>query len=124
MPRPSFEPTDQQRKLVKSLSAMGHRHEDICLLLKLGSPKTLRKHLRKELSTGMAEANAAVAHKAYDMAKSGRFPAMTYFWMKCHGRLTEQMEEQSPTQEWTTEIRFTGKQDVPNVAKEMTHAKA
>src|SRR4051795_12394354 len=69
--------------MVKSLSAMGLRQEDISNMVGLRSPKTLRKHFRQELSSGMAEANAAVAHVAYEMAVSGRFPAMTFFWEKC-----------------------------------------
>jgi hypothetical protein len=30
VPRPSFQPTDEQRKRVKSLSAVGMSHDDIC----------------------------------------------------------------------------------------------
>ena len=83
MPRPSFRPTPEQRKLVRSLAGMGLRQEWICQMLGLRSPKTLRKHFRAELSKGLAEATAAVARTAYEMALSGRCPAMLLFWLKC-----------------------------------------
>jgi hypothetical protein len=83
MPRPSFRPTPEQRKLVKSLAAVGLRQEWICGMLRLRSPKTLRKHFPEELSKGLAEATAAVARTAYEMALSGRYPAMLLFWLKC-----------------------------------------
>ena len=83
MPRPSFRPTPEQRKLVRSLAAVGLRQEWICQMLHLRSPKTLRKHFPEELSKGLAEATAAVARTAYEMALSGRYPAMLLFWLKC-----------------------------------------
>ncbi|MFL6416150.1 MAG: hypothetical protein ACJ74Y_10850 [Bryobacteraceae bacterium] len=44
------------------------------------SPKTLRKHFEAELASGMAEANAVVARVASEMAVSGGFPVMSFFW--------------------------------------------
>ena len=83
MPRPSFTPTPEERKLVRSLAAIGLRQEWICELLGFRSPKTLRKHFPEELSKGLAEATAAVARTAYDMALSRRYPSMLLFWLKC-----------------------------------------
>jgi len=83
MPRPSFRPTPEQRKLVRSLAALGLRQEWICQMLHFRSPKTLRKHFPEELSKGLAEATAAVARTACEMALSGRYPAMLLFWLKC-----------------------------------------
>jgi hypothetical protein len=83
MPRPSSTFTPEQRKLVRSLAAVGLRQEWICEMLHLRSPKTLRKHFPEELSKGLAEATAAVARTAYEMALSGRYPAMLLFWLKC-----------------------------------------
>src|SRR5947207_9488960 len=51
--------------------------------VRLLRPKTLRKHFSEELSKGLAEATAAVARTAYEMALSGRYPAMLLFWLKC-----------------------------------------
>jgi hypothetical protein len=113
MPRPSFQPTEEQRKVVKSLSALGLCHENICDMVGVRSPKTLRKHFRQELSNGMAEANALVARTAYEMALSGRFPAMTFFWAKCNGKRAETVEEEEPIKPGKVEIRFPGKEGVP-----------
>jgi len=94
MPRPSFKPTQEQRKLVKSLAAIGLRQDQICELLHLRSPKTLRKHFPRELSNGLAEATATVARAAYDMAVSGRYPAMLLFWLKCQAPSDPLLETQ------------------------------
>ena len=83
MPRPSFEPSEQQRKLIKSLAAMALRQDQMCKLVGLRSPKTLRKHFRAELDQGLAEACLAVMRTAYEMATSGRYPQMSMFWDKC-----------------------------------------
>lgn len=124
MPRPSYQPTDEQRQMVKSLSAMGLRQEDICDMVGLRSPKTLRKHFRQELSSGMAEANAAVAHVAYEMAVSGRFPAMTFFWEKCQRPRVEEFAEEEPRKPCKVEIRFPGKEDRPEYQTRILHGTA
>lgn len=98
--------------MVKRLSALGLCHEDICDMVGLRSPKTLRKHFRLELSSGMAEANAVVARTAYEMALSGRFPAMTLFWDKCNAKRGEQVEEEESSKPCKVEIRFPGKKSV------------
>jgi hypothetical protein len=113
VPRPSFQPTEEQRKRVKSLSALGMRHKDICLVIGLRSPKSLRKHFREELSTGMAEANAVVARMAYEMAVSGRCPAMTFFYLKCRTKRAERVEEEEPNKDWSVELRFPDKEGLP-----------
>ena len=92
MPRPSFKPTAEQRKTVKSLAAIGLRQEQIATFIGIRSTKTLRKHLRKELSRGEAEATASVAAAAYQMAQSGKYPAMTEFWLKNVGPGDEQFQ--------------------------------
>jgi hypothetical protein len=92
MPRPSFTPTPEQRKLVRSLAAMGVPQQGICIVVGLRSPKTLRKHFRSELSNGFTEAYAAVARTAYEMAISGRYPAMSMFWDKCQSSCVPEAE--------------------------------
>jgi hypothetical protein len=94
MPRPSFRPTAEQRKLVRSLAALGVPQQRMCVLVGLRSPKTLRKHFRPELSNGFAEAYAAVARTAYEMAVSGRYPAMSMFWDKCQSSCVPEAEVQ------------------------------
>ncbi len=82
MPRPSFKATREQRKLVKSLAALGLLQDQIATSVGIRSPKTLRKHFCKEILQGMSEANAAVARVGFEMATSGKYPGMTRYWMK------------------------------------------
>ena len=81
MSRPSFRPTKDQRKLVRSLAAIGLRQEHIAQVVGVRSPKTLRKHFREEIGHGTAEAIATVTAAAYDMAVSGKVAVMTRFWL-------------------------------------------
>ena len=81
--RRSFKPTTAQRQLVKSLAALGGRHEDVAQQIGLRSAKTLRKHFRAELDRGGPEANSQVARTLFKMAISGEHPSATMFWLKC-----------------------------------------
>jgi hypothetical protein len=82
MARPTFEPTDEQRRLVKSLAAYGMKYDAIARRLGIRSTKTLAKHFREELDSGDTEANAQVAQTLFQMAISGEQPASTMFWLK------------------------------------------
>jgi len=82
MARPKFEPTGEQRRTVKSMSAYGSKQEEIAKVIGLRSPKTLRKHFSKEIALGAIEANAQVAQTLYQMATSKECPAATIFWLK------------------------------------------
>jgi hypothetical protein len=81
MPRPKHNPTNEQRKLVKDLAAVGVPHEDIARKVGIRSPKTLRLHYREELDTGSIDANASVAGALYNKAISGDTYAQR-FWLE------------------------------------------
>ena len=89
MPRPKMNPTDEQRRLVKSLAAVGTPQAGIGSMVGIRSEKTLRKHFREELDRGSAEANANVGRTLYQMATSGQHPAATIFWLKCRAGWNE-----------------------------------
>jgi hypothetical protein len=78
MPRPSFEPTEEQRKTVKTMAACGARHENIALKLEI-TPKTLRKHFRRELTHGTIDAHLQIRKTLFSMATSGRNIAATIY---------------------------------------------
>jgi hypothetical protein len=61
------------------------------------SPKTLRKHFRRELDTGATNANAAVARSLFNLAISGNVAA-AIFWLKCRAgwRETNVVEHTNP----------------------------
>jgi hypothetical protein len=82
MPRPKLNPNEEQRRLVKSMAAVGIPHEHIARKIGIRSPKTLREHFREELDMGMIDANYNVASTLYQMATSGKHPAATIFYLK------------------------------------------
>lgn len=92
MPRPKFSPTDDQRRLVKSMAAIGIPHEDIALKIGVRSAKTLRKYFRDELDLGQIEANCKVGQTLFKLATSGECPAATMFWHKTRMRFRERPE--------------------------------
>lgn len=93
MPRPRFTPTDAQRRLVKSLAAIGTKQSDIAPMVGVRSEKTLRKHFRQELDRGELEANGKVAQALFQMATSGKNAAATMFWLKCRAGWRENYSE-------------------------------
>ena len=80
MARAPFKPTDELRARVRQLAIVGLPQDDIAKLVRC-SPKTLRKHFRRELDEGGAEANALVAGFLFQAAKAGNVAAQI-FWLK------------------------------------------
>jgi len=80
MPRPKFVPTPELREMVRSHAAVGTPQKVIARLLKVRSPKTIRKYFRDELDLGQAEANASVAGELYNNARRGDTNAQK-FWL-------------------------------------------
>lgn len=76
-------PTDEQRRQVKMLAAMGTPHVDIGLVVGVSAP-TLRKACKHELAVGGVEANAKVAQSLFRQATDPRKPnvAAGIFWAK------------------------------------------
>lgn len=98
MARPSYQPTEEIRKVVTAMSALGCRHDDIATVLEV-SPKTLRKHFRKELDRGAIEANKKVMETLFEMATSKQHVAATIFWAKTRCGMRERGEVIEPS--WT-----------------------
>lgn len=73
-------PTDESRKLVRSLSAVGVRYVDIAQKLEI-SDDTLVKHYKKELEDGRIDANASIGQTLFQQAKDGNTSA-AIFWLK------------------------------------------
>jgi hypothetical protein len=96
MPRLKFQPTDEQRRRVKSLAGFGLKQEHIASLLGLASTTTLRKYFREELERGPVEAHANVRGTLFKMATSGRNPAATMYWLKTRARWSEKGRPEEP----------------------------
>ena len=81
MPDPTpHKPTEKTRELVTNLSVSGARQEQICDVLEV-SKKTLLKYYRKEIDTGITEANARVVGALFANAMAGNVAAQI-FWCK------------------------------------------
>jgi DNA-binding CsgD family transcriptional regulator len=93
--RPSFKPTDEQRRLVKMMVSGGIPHPDISRCLGISEP-TLRKHFRNELDIGMAEAQTqAVARLRQIMMQQEDIKAATtatIFYLKTKGGFSERQQ--------------------------------
>ncbi len=76
MARPSLQPKQEQRKLVKRLSALGLPQGQICGWVGMRSPKTLRKHFGEELKQ-RATAEVVEMRTAYETGPSGRCLSIT-----------------------------------------------
>ncbi len=98
MPRPTLKPTEEQRRMVKSMAAMGIRQDEIARKLKIRTPKTLRAHFRDELDQGATDANFSVASVLYNQAIKGNTVA-AIFWLKTRARWRDQSAPQYATAE-------------------------
>ena len=78
--RPAFDPKPAQRVEVERMYGLGLRETDIADILNI-SPKTLRKHFRKELKLGQHMMNDKVLTRLYEQATRGHVAA-TIFWAK------------------------------------------
>lgn len=96
MPRPKLKPTEEQRRQVKSMAAVGTKQEDIARVIGIKSPKTLRLHFHEELDRGAIEATANVARTLYGMATSGNHPSATIFWLKSRAHWRDQPASAPP----------------------------
>ena len=80
--KPTFKPTDDERRLVEQMCAVGIPQESICLIVRDGiDDKTLRKHFRRELDTAKIKANAKIGGTLFNKAVNGDTTA-AIFWAK------------------------------------------
>src|SRR5258708_7897103 len=84
MARPRFLPSDEQRRLVRSLAAIGMTQQKIARLIGV-SHKTLTKRCRDELERGSIEAEAEVAKSWFQMARSGKNLTAAVYFLKTKG---------------------------------------
>jgi hypothetical protein len=95
-------PTDESRKLARTLSAVGITHEDIAGKIEISSD-TLVKYYKKELADGRIDANAQIAKGLFEQAKNGNTSA-AIFWLKTRAGWKETKEVEIVDK--TTERKF------------------
>jgi hypothetical protein len=83
MARAPFTASEAIRDKVRYLSGLGVPHDNIAMIIDC-SPKTLRKHFRRELGRGAAESLAVVSGHLFAAAKRGNVTAQIFI-MKCRG---------------------------------------
>ena len=82
MARPRFKPTDEERKMVETMSGYGVPFAQIAALTGGGIDEdTLNKHFKRELVQGKAKANSKVGQTLYQKATGGDTSAMIW-WSK------------------------------------------
>jgi len=80
--KPPFHPTEEDRKTVSLMCAVGIPHEGIALCIQDGiDDKTLRKYFHEELKTAKIKANAKVGGSIFNAAMSGNMTAAS-LWAK------------------------------------------
>ena len=88
MPNLSKELSEKDLQEVSIMSGLGMRFEDIAKIKGM-CDDTLKKYAQSELEAGKAMAKQAVMQTAYQMAVSGKYPAMTMFWLKTQAQWRE-----------------------------------
>src|SRR5690242_13060593 len=78
----AIKPSPETREIVSRMVGGGFKQEDIAAALDL-SLKTLRKHYRKEIDTGVTEANNRVAQALFTNATEKNNVTAQIFWLKC-----------------------------------------
>ena len=80
--RPPYKPTDDDRKTVSLMCAVGIPHESIALCVGDGiDDKTMRKYFPEELKTAKIKANAKIGGSIFNAAMSGNMTAAS-LWAK------------------------------------------
>jgi hypothetical protein len=74
-------PTEDQRKQILMMTGFGIRQEEMCSFLRISRP-TLEKHFRRELDTGMTEANMRVAQALYTNCTKNMSVQGQIWWTK------------------------------------------
>ena len=114
MPQKAFQPTDEQRRMVRAMVAYGVPQRDIASVIDVAL-NTLRKHFVREIETATAEANARIARTLYERAIGGSIRALT-FWLERRGgeswKNRATLEHQGFGGQFT--IRLGGEDEMPN----------
>lgn len=79
--RNTYRPTDEQRRQVMTMIGLGITQGEIAQMLEIART-TLHKHFRRELDTGMTEANMRVAQSLFINATKNMSVQAQVWWTK------------------------------------------
>lgn len=88
MPRPPKKPTQQDLQEIESMAGIGLTQKQIASIKNI-SVDTLRKYSNPNYKRGKDKGIARVMQTAYELAVSGKCPAMTMFFLKTQAGWTE-----------------------------------
>lgn len=93
--QPAWQPTDKERSMVETMAGLGIPEVDIAKVLGK-DPKTIRKHCREELDTGLIKANAKVSESLFKKALGNGAGSVTaiIWWEKTRGGRKETTVQQ------------------------------
>lgn len=83
MKKNSKELTPEDRKEVTNMAARGMTIEEVAFV-KGWEYQFVWRHLKMEMQRGRAIGKGTIKETAFRMANSGKFPAMTIFWLKAN----------------------------------------
>jgi len=119
--RPPFKPTDEQRKYVSQMIAVGIPQEQVARAIVEGGivVETLQKHFSEEIATASIKANAQVGGAAFSRAVGGD-PQMIKWWTatRMGWKETQSHEHSGPgggdiKNKWTVEFVNATPKDKP-----------
>jgi|TARA_R110000803_G_C11731187_1_gene289677 hypothetical protein len=92
--QPAFKPTEDERKTVGMMAAMGTPQADIARTIrgKGIDVKTLNKHFKDEIETAATLANAKIGGSMFNKAVAGDVAAQKY-WLSCKAGWNDKSEE-------------------------------
>lgn len=90
MPRPNKKLTQKDLLEIEMLAGLGLNQQQIADVKGM-CVDTLRKNAIKHYKGGKSKAIAQVAKTAYEMAVSGKYQAMTMFYLKTQARWSEHL---------------------------------
>lgn len=94
--KPPYKPTDDDRRTVELMTAIGTSQENVARCVGDGIDlKTLRKYYREELDTAVIKANAKVGGSMFNKAIAGDVSAQKY-WMGCRAGWKETSVTETP----------------------------
>lgn len=98
--QPPFQPTEEKRKTVRAMAAVGVPHSQIAMVIKCDA-KTMRKYFREDLDVAAAQATAQVGGRLFKLAMDGDVAACI-FWMKARAGWSEKVDVRHTMNEVTS----------------------
>ncbi len=92
--RPWHKVTDETRRVVLEAIGLGLQQNNVARLLGI-SPKTLRRHYRHEIDTGIDQVNLDVARALYTRASSGKDTIASIFMLKARAGWKEASSQEA-----------------------------